>query len=83
MENRADCGAKCPMTILALPTLSGPIAACMAVDRLAFAIGTNGMTAPAYPFKVFDGLFLSLKRLENLDDIHSRASFKVAAKISF
>ncbi len=62
------------MTSLTLPPRHCPVAARMTAGGFALAIGTDRATVPAHLFKMFRGLLLRLKRLEDLDDVHGRFS---------
>jgi len=70
VKDRADRHGKGALTCPALPTLHRPIPAGMTTHILAVAIGAKRATAPSHRFEVFYRLFLGLKSLENLDDVH-------------
>jgi len=66
VENRPNRNRESAGAALALPALSLPIAASVAADLLAHAVGANRTTAPADALKVIDSLFLGLESLEKL-----------------
>jgi DNA methylase len=58
------------ITIAALPALISPVAARMPADVIALAIRAYWMPMPSGFFKVVDRLFVGLKGLEEVKDVH-------------
>jgi hypothetical protein len=73
MENRPDGRGKSARAIAALPALMLPVAAHVMADMLALAVWANRATVPAHGFKIFDRLFVRLKRLEEFENVHGFA----------
>jgi hypothetical protein len=71
MKDSADSNGERTMAFLALPTLPGTIPADVATYLVTVAIWTHWMAFPSRLFKVFNCLFLSLKGVENFDDVHA------------
>jgi len=70
VENCADGYSKCTSTRATLPTLIVTIAARMASNILALAIGAYWASMPPRLFKVVNRLFVCLEGLEKIEDVH-------------
>jgi len=75
VENCADGYGKRTSARATLPALIIAVAARMAPDIRALAIRTYWVSMPADLFKVIDGLFVSLERLEKIEDVHGMHRF--------
>ena len=73
VKDRSDRYGKGARAIPALPTLSFAVPAGMTPDMYAFAVWTNWAPAPAGLFQMLNRLLLSLKRLEEFEDVHGVA----------
>jgi len=70
MENRADGNSKRASAISALPPLIIAVATDVPPYVFTFAIRANRMSAPPGLFKMVNRLFVSLERLEKIEDVH-------------
>jgi hypothetical protein len=70
VKDGSNGGRKCTRAGLTLPTLASPVTAGVAANRITVTVGANGLPPPPSALKMFNRLFLSLKRLKQLDDVH-------------